>query len=96
MTTTQAHALAVLVESRIEQLVKFRRWYRTTAGSLRKLYPDLEAADRIELRALLKIRREAKRAAYQAQVEQDRALDHYIERHGGRQGLADEIELGMI
>jgi len=79
MTTTQAHALAVLVEEEIASLIRFQRWHRTRSATLRPYFADMEVRDRIALRTLLRLRRVAKRAAYRAQVEQDRTLDRFVD-----------------
>jgi len=80
MTTTQAHALAVLVEEEIASLIRFRRWHRTRSAILRPYFADMEKADRASLRTLLRIRRAARNVARKAEVARTYAEDAAVER----------------
>ncbi len=102
--TPATHALGAVVEDRIAELIGRRFWYRTTlswaAPSLKPVYSSMYREWTIELRSLLALRRRARNIARAAEVartaEQDRRMATYMDRHGGYEGLSDEMELGMI
>lgn len=83
--------LAEKFEDRIRELIRFREWHRTRNAILRPYFAELEVEWRIELRALLRLRSQVKRAQRRAEKEQ-RAIDNYKWRHD----LENAAELGMI
>lgn len=71
----ERHALAIGLDNKIGELIRFRKWHRTRSAFLRPYFADLERNDRILLRGLLALRREAKRVARAAEVAQSTAVD---------------------
>ena len=68
------HALRVLVEERMHELQRFRRWYAAQPDPAR--WADFAAADAAELEALLRLWHGAKNAT--AKVRRDLADgDHF-------------------
>ena len=82
MNAIEQHALATAVAQRIEDLILYRSWFRSTAAAMhiRIAFADFEREYTLELRALLRIRRAARNIARAAQVEQDRAVDAWKDR----------------
>lgn len=79
--TPEDHALTVLVKARIKDLAMYRRWYRALATpGTRAAFASLDREYKAELRSLLRLRRQARQMARQAQIEQDRAVDAWKER----------------
>ncbi len=72
--TPQTHALALLVEDRIEQLTNYRRWFRASP-IMRRAIPSVNAEYKAELHALLRLRWRARKIARDAQVAQSTAVD---------------------
>jgi hypothetical protein len=60
---TEAHALAVVVDERIRELLGYRRWYRHNRWAV---WTDLRLEHEIELRALVRVARRARRVAAMA------------------------------
>lgn len=71
------HALALALEGRITALIAYRGWFREQSPTLQAVFGDLNREYRDELRSLLRIRRQARLAWRQAEV--DHGVDRYIE-----------------
>ena len=63
MTTIEAHALAVAVEERIVTLVKFHEWYIRNPWARGQDWDEMRRDDAIELRALVRLARKARKAS---------------------------------
>ena len=79
MMSPYSHALSVLVEERVAELVNYRRWFRRLSPTLQAAFRQLASAYRAELVALLRLRRKACAAYRTAEVERTRAIDARIE-----------------
>jgi len=60
MTAIEDHALRVIVDERIRELLKVRTWYRVNRWAA---WTDLRRENEVELRALLRLRRNARNLA---------------------------------
>jgi hypothetical protein len=83
---TAGHALQVVVEHRIAELLRFRRWYRAQPNW--GYWLDLAAANDLELRALVRLARRARRIAATA-YELPESADPVTAAKGYREGYTD-------
>lgn len=60
MNTYEAHALAAAVEGRIVQLLAYRKWHYENRRLID--WPEMRHDDRVELRALVRLARAARKA----------------------------------
>ena len=80
MSPIYSHALAVTVEERIIELLKYRQWYRANPWARGPVWHEFYTEDRIELRALIRLARKARRAAEPVEAQQDaiaRAMSYH-------------------
>ena len=57
---TEGHALQVVMEQRVAELLRYRRWWRANRWAD---WPELRTQNDAELRALVKLMRRARRIA---------------------------------
>ncbi len=93
----QDHALLVAVQERIAKLIAYRAWDRKQSPLMRSVFADLNREYRAELRSLLRLRSEAKRASRQAEYELSKAQDARVETFFDMrwQMLLEEAEMGL-
>ncbi len=65
------HAYAAVIETRIAELVKYRNWYIVTRWARGPEWDAWRHDDRTELRALLRLRRQARKLARETLERQD-------------------------
>lgn len=97
--TIRAHATEQVLLDRIDELLRYREWYRAHPWTID--WPSRQN-DAIELRALVRLARKARRLAAKApdpvttaKAEADRHADcecHYINRQGDREYPSDYFD----
>ncbi len=74
------HVLRIAIEERIRALIEHRRWQRSQSPGTRPYFAGFERDTTVELRALLKLYRYARRVTRQAEYLASAAVDARIDR----------------